>query len=204
LELDLATSATSRANIVEAARAGMLLPEGWAQDSQGTPTRDPNAALAGSLLAFGGDKGFGLLVALEAITGVLAGGAFADQVANKEMSKNAPEGTSFALIAIDLDQAIGSKTYTRRLAAMLDRLHRLPTGGNREPPRYPGERRWSLRRNRLATASASFGGADLITGKKSWALQFNEDVPKSMASGRCGRTINQLSAYRRAQGYAIW
>src|ERR1700730_6690695 len=32
LELDLATSVTSRANIVEAARSGRLLPDGWAQD----------------------------------------------------------------------------------------------------------------------------------------------------------------------------
>jgi LDH2 family malate/lactate/ureidoglycolate dehydrogenase len=150
LELDLATSATSRANIVEAAGSGALLPEGWAQDSQGAPTKDPNAALAGSLLAFGGDKGFGLLVALEAITGVLAGGAFADQVADKETSKSAPEGTGFTLIAIDLDQAIGTEIYTQRLEDMLARLHRLPTGGHREPPRYPGERRWLLRRNRLA------------------------------------------------------
>lgn len=150
LELDLATSATSRANIVEAARNGTVLPEGWAQDSQGQPTRDPDAALAGSLLAFGGGKGFGLLVAFEAMTGVLAGGAYADQVANKETSQNAPEGTGFTLIAIDLDRGIGADAYKRRLDDMLDRLHRLPMGAGNDPPRYPGERRWQLRRERLA------------------------------------------------------
>ena len=85
LELDLATSVTSRANVVAAAKRGDLLPSGWAQDADGKPTRDAQAALAGSLMAFGGAKGFGLLVALEAITGVLAGGAYADQVANKEV-----------------------------------------------------------------------------------------------------------------------
>src|SRR5205814_1972844 len=54
LELDLATSMTSRANIVEAAGSGALLPPGWAQDSDGNPTRSPGAALEGSLQAFGG------------------------------------------------------------------------------------------------------------------------------------------------------
>lgn len=150
LELDLAASVTSRANIVAAARSGTVLPEGWAQDRQGKPTRDPDAALAGSLLAFGGAKGFGLLVALEAITGVLAGGAYADQVANKETSQNAPEGTGFTLIAIDLERGIGAEAYKRRLDDMLGRLHGLPMGPDAKPPRYPGERRWQLRRERLA------------------------------------------------------
>ena len=94
LELDLATSITSRANIVAAARTVAALPAGLAQDAAGHPTRDPAQALAGSLLAFGGPKGFGLLLALEALTGVLAGGAFADQVSSKEAAPEAPEGTA--------------------------------------------------------------------------------------------------------------
>jgi LDH2 family malate/lactate/ureidoglycolate dehydrogenase len=148
-ELDLATSATSRANIVEAARCGGFLPEGWAQDAQGQPTCDPAAALEGSLLAFGGGKGFGLLLALEAITGVLAGGAYADQVSSKEAAPNAPEATAHMMIAIDLGQSIGRDAYTQRLDDMLERLRKLPTAENAEPVRYPGARRWQLRHERL-------------------------------------------------------
>jgi LDH2 family malate/lactate/ureidoglycolate dehydrogenase len=149
LELDLATSVTSRANVVAAAKNGGLLPEGWAQDAQGRPTREPEAALAGSLMAFGGAKGFGLLVALEAITGVLAGGAYADQVASKESAGNTAEGTAHTLIAIDLAKAIGHAAYVQRLDEMLARLHALPVGPGFEPPRYPGERRGHLERERL-------------------------------------------------------
>jgi LDH2 family malate/lactate/ureidoglycolate dehydrogenase len=149
LELDLATSVTSRANIVEAARSGATLPPGVAQDADGNPTRDPAAALAGSLLAFGGAKGFGLLVALEALTGVLAGGAFADQVSSKEASPDAPEGTAHTLIAIDLATALGTQAYSRRLDELLTRLGALPVNAAAEPIRYPGERRWTLRRERL-------------------------------------------------------
>lgn len=149
LEMDLATSVTSRANVVEAAKSGALLPSGWAQDLEGHATRDPAAALAGSLLAFGGGKGFALLVALEAITGVLAGGAYADQVSSKEAAPNAPEGTAHTMIAIDLGKAIGGEAYARRLDDMLERLRKLPTGVDAEAIRYPGERRWRLRRERL-------------------------------------------------------
>lgn len=149
LEMDLAMSVTSRANIVEAAKTNKFLPFGWAQDSEGHPTRDPAAALVGSLLAFGGGKGFSLLVALEAMTGVLAGGAYADKVSSKEAAPNAPEGTAHTMIAIDLNKGIGDENYMRRLDDMLDRLHKLPTTVDAEPIRYPGERRWQLRRERL-------------------------------------------------------
>jgi LDH2 family malate/lactate/ureidoglycolate dehydrogenase len=149
LELDMATSMTSRANIVEASRAGALLPSGWAQDSEGKPTRNPTAALAGSLLSFGGAKGFGLLIALEAMTGVLSGGAFADQVSSKEAAPNAPEGTAHTMIAIDLEAVFGSEQFSDRLEDLVHRLAALPLNPTAKATRYPGERRWNLRRERL-------------------------------------------------------
>jgi LDH2 family malate/lactate/ureidoglycolate dehydrogenase len=149
LELDLATSVTSRANIVEAARSGALLPHGWAQDCAGRPTRNPAAALSGSLLAFGNDKGFALLTALEAMTGVLCGGLFADQVSSKELAPEAPEGTAHTMIAIDLETALGADAYAHRLEELLTRLAALPLNPDAGDIRYPGERRWNLRRERL-------------------------------------------------------
>src|SRR5262249_60323683 len=67
LELDLATSVTSRANIVEAAGSGALLPPGWAQDAGGKPTRSPGPALKGRLQAFRGGQGVAVLGALEGL-----------------------------------------------------------------------------------------------------------------------------------------
>jgi LDH2 family malate/lactate/ureidoglycolate dehydrogenase len=148
-ELDLATSVTSRANIVEAAGSDALLPLGWAQDAEGNSTRSPGVALEGSLLAFGGSKGFALLVALEALTGVLCGGAFADQVSSKEAAPDAPEGTAHTMIAIDLEAALGADSYSDRLEQLLERLLALPRNAAADAIRYPGERRWKLRSERL-------------------------------------------------------
>lgn len=149
LELDFATSVTSRANVVEAAKSGDSIPAGWAQDRNGQPTLDPKAALTGSLLSFGGNKGFALLLALEAITGVLAGGAYADLVASKEAMPNSPEGTAHTFLAVDLSHAMPTSDFTSRLSDMFSRLHSLPMADNLAPPRYPGERRWRLRLERL-------------------------------------------------------
>lgn len=160
-ELDLATSVTSRANVVEAARTNTQLPPGWAQDAQGRPTRSARAALAGSLFAFGGDKGFALLLALEAMTGVLGGGFYGDQVSSKEAAPNAPEGTSHTFIAIDLAMALGVDVYCARLDDLLRRLVALSKGPDAKTLRYPGERRWKLREQRLRDG-VPLGEADLL------------------------------------------
>jgi LDH2 family malate/lactate/ureidoglycolate dehydrogenase len=101
------------------------------------------------LLSFGGSKGFALLVALEALTGVLCGGAFADEVSSKEAAPNAPEGTAHTMIAIDLEAALGARTYSERLEGLVERLLALPRNVAADAIRYPGERRWKLRRERL-------------------------------------------------------
>lgn len=149
VELDLATSVTSRANVVEAAKRGTRIPLGWAQDHDGKATRNPRAALEGSLLSLAGNRGFALLFALEAITGVLSGGAYGDQVSSKEASPNAPERTAHTLIAIDLKSALGVEAYTSRLDDLIARLLALPTNVDAPRVRYPGQRRWLLRERRL-------------------------------------------------------
>jgi LDH2 family malate/lactate/ureidoglycolate dehydrogenase len=101
------------------------------------------------LLAFGGSKGFALLVALEALTGVLCGGGFADQVSSKEAAPNAPEGTAHTIIAIDLEAALGAPAYSERLEGLVERLLTLPRNAAPDAIRYPGERRWKLRSERL-------------------------------------------------------
>lgn len=149
MELDLATSTTSRANIVTAAKSGELLPPGVAQDQNGIPTRDAKAALEGSLLAFGGAKGFALLFAIEAITGILSGGAYADLVSSKEAAPDAPEGTAHAMIAIDLEKTIGVNSFQCRIDDLIARLAGLPLNSEVAPVRYPGQRRWQLRGERI-------------------------------------------------------
>ena len=150
-EFDMATSVTSRANVVLAAQRGETLPAGIALDREGDPTRDAAAALEGVLLAFGGAKGFGLVTAIELLSGILTGSAYADQVASKETDRHAPEGTGHFMLAIDLKRAIGVASFTDRLDDLIARIAALPMKPGMPEPRYPGKRRWVLRADRLKT-----------------------------------------------------
>ena len=70
---DFATSMAARGEVELHLRAGTPLPEGWAIDSDGQPTTDPEAALAGALLPFGGHKGSAISIMIELLGGIMIG-----------------------------------------------------------------------------------------------------------------------------------
>lgn len=70
---DFATSVAARGEIELHRRAGKELPGGWAIDTEGRPTTDPEAALAGAMLPFGGHKGSAIGTMIELLAGVMIG-----------------------------------------------------------------------------------------------------------------------------------
>ncbi|GAB5430976.1 MAG: Ldh family oxidoreductase [Epibacterium sp.] len=68
---DFATSGFARGEIELYKRAGKPLPEGVAIDERGQPTCDPDAALNGAMLTFGGHKGSALSIMIELMAGPL-------------------------------------------------------------------------------------------------------------------------------------
>ena len=75
--LDMATSKVAVGKLRVAAAKGEELPDGYALDGQGNPTRDPGVIWAdpgGCVLPFGGHKGFGLGLAVDILAGALTGG----------------------------------------------------------------------------------------------------------------------------------
>ncbi len=70
---DFATSVAARGEIELHRRAGKPLPEGWAIDAEGKPTTDPEAALSGAMLTFGGHKGSAIATMIELLGGIMLG-----------------------------------------------------------------------------------------------------------------------------------
>ena len=81
LVIDQSSASASLAKVREYAEAGRDLPEGWGLDPAGHPTTDARAALAGSLLPFGGARGANIALMVE----MLAAG-----VTGAKWSKDAP------------------------------------------------------------------------------------------------------------------
>lgn len=70
---DFATSVAARGEIELHRRAGKPLPDGWALDAAGQPTNDPELALAGAMLPFGGYKGSAIGTMIELLGGIMIG-----------------------------------------------------------------------------------------------------------------------------------
>ncbi len=68
--LDMATSSIARGKILECLRKGTEIPPNCAVDKEGNPTTNPKDALEGSILPFGGPKGYALALAIETIAAI--------------------------------------------------------------------------------------------------------------------------------------
>jgi LDH2 family malate/lactate/ureidoglycolate dehydrogenase len=71
--LDLSTTVVARGRILLYAKQNKPLEPGWALDERGIPTTDPHAALRGLLAPIGGYKGYGMMLALDLLCGVMTG-----------------------------------------------------------------------------------------------------------------------------------
>jgi LDH2 family malate/lactate/ureidoglycolate dehydrogenase len=72
LVVDFSTASMTWGDVIYHQQTGKRLPEGRAVDAAGHPTLDPVAALAGAILAWGGPRGSGVSVLVQAL-GILGG-----------------------------------------------------------------------------------------------------------------------------------
>src|SRR5262245_44330697 len=126
--IDLSTTQGSRGAVLLAAKVGKLLPDGWAFDATGNPTRDPSKALPphGTLAPLGGHKGYGLAVAVEILCGVLSG-------------MWPPSGGAILVGAVRVEAFQSLDDYDRSLDTLLDEITSGPTGPNVDAILIPGQ-----------------------------------------------------------------
>ena len=139
--LDIATTVSSMQTVRLAAQRGTAMPEDLIFDSAGRATIDPNVFLAGGLMAPLGHphaphKGFGLALFIDALSGVLSGGGFAQGVGNG--------GTGSLLWALDVEAFLPQHEFLARMDAQIDQIkqgERLPGFDELVVPGERGERR---------------------------------------------------------------
>lgn len=138
--VDMATSATAKVNVKQAAQEGRPIPLGWALDTDGNPTTNPKEGLAGGLAPLGGAKGFGLGLLVDILAAGLTGGNWAYNA--PMFGDNLGPAPNVGQIIIAMQPALfGTTDYEARLEAMVGSLL------EREGVRLPGHRRHTTRTN---------------------------------------------------------
>jgi (2R)-3-sulfolactate dehydrogenase (NADP+) len=122
LLIDQASSATAFVQLRHYAERGETLPAGWAVNADGEPTTDPQAALRGALLAFGGARGANIALMVEVMAAGLAGANWALD-APSFLSGDRSPGAGLLVVAIT--PALLAPDFPQRLRLQLDRLAKL-------------------------------------------------------------------------------
>lgn len=138
--LDMACSEVAYGKIQIAERKGEKLPPGWAVDEFGLQTDDPQDVLArpGSLLPFGGPKGYCLAVLLEMMAAVLPGantGVDVGWIKTEGMKEN----LGYMFIAIDVNQIRPIKEVEKDIEYYTTKLKNTEPAKGRSEVFLPGE-----------------------------------------------------------------
>jgi len=140
--LDYATSVSSAGKLEVYKSKGKKVPRGWVQDAAGRPSTDPDIlAKGGSLRTFGGHKGYGLNLVVEALGGALTGQGVADEF-------NGQNGTFMQ--AIDVEHFIPLRDFTRDMDKLVRKMRASKPAEGYTEVLVPGdpERRSMLERGR--------------------------------------------------------
>ncbi len=134
---DMATTVQAWGKILDARSKNQPIPDTWAVDAQGKPTTDPHAVHG--LLPIAGPKGFGLMMMVDILSGMLLGLPFGKHVSSmyNDLTKGRDLGQIFILINpqrfTDLEQ------FKENIETMVQELHEIPAADGFQQVYYPGE-----------------------------------------------------------------
>ncbi len=137
---DMATSVVARGKIILAQKEGKTaIPEGWAIDTEGRPTTDPTAALAGAVLPVGGPKGYGLALLVDMLSGIMTGAQFGPHIGDLYREFGRPQGAGHFFLAMRADLFIPLDEFKRRMDQMIREIRAVPRAEGVERIYLPGE-----------------------------------------------------------------
>ena len=138
LVIDLSLAKVARGKVMAAAKSGEPIPEGWALDREGKPTRDPQAALAGTMVPMGEAKGAALAMLVEILSATLVGANHGFEASSFFTAEGSPPGVGQLLIALNPEPLAGGH-FSRRLEVLIGAIE------SQAGARLPGSRRLAAR-----------------------------------------------------------
>jgi ureidoglycolate dehydrogenase (NAD+) len=154
--LDIASAAVAGGKVRIMQALNKKVPDGWLVDAEGVPTNDPFAyPFAGSLLPFGGHKGYGIALMIESLAGALSGAAMRwEMLSWIDHDPTKPTNHGAAFLAFDVGQMTPIQTFKDRVDAMIRDIHNAPKAKGSERICLPGEMEWQAQRKSLAEGMA--------------------------------------------------
>jgi len=155
--LDMATSTVAIGKLTLADFNAKPIPEGWALDGEGNPTRDPKVALKTRLLtpvggtpAMSSHKGYGLAAMVEILSSFLPGGAWAPRRERRQAAGAKLYNVGHLFIAIDPAAFREPGAFEDDVDDMIDALRAARAVAPDQPVLVHGDPERAARADRLA------------------------------------------------------
>lgn len=135
---DMATTVQAWGKILDARSKNKPISEGWAVDSNGEGTTDPFKVNA--LLPIAGPKGYGLMMMVDVLSGILLGLPFGNKVTS--MYHDLTEGRELGQlhIVIDPERFSGINAFKESIAQTQKDLNAIKPATGFDQVSYPGQR----------------------------------------------------------------
>ncbi len=139
--VDIAMSVVAGGKVIISQEKAEKIPEGWVLDKEGHASTDPSVYMAGgSLVPFGGHKGYALGVVMEVLGGILSGaGALSDYKGNN----------AFTLLALNIEPFIDRDEFTAKVDKLENDLKSAPKAPGSMEIVVPGEPEFRTKERRL-------------------------------------------------------
>lgn len=148
--VDGATSLASWGKLFLCEQKGEDLPEGCYIDSKGEPTVKPQDVLdGGALLPFAGHKGYGIAVAIELLTGMLANSELDHEIPHPYKKSDKPGRNSFFMAALRIDNFTEPQCFKQRMDLWVRFIRSTRKSEGVETIWLPGEKEFVTRQKRL-------------------------------------------------------
>lgn len=137
ITFDMATTVQAWGKILDARAKHSDIPDTWAVDEVGKPTCDPFAVKG--LLPIAGPKGYGLMMMVDVLSGILLGLPFGKHVSS--MYHDLTQGRELGQLHIVINPAFftDADLFKKHISQVMAELHSIKPAVGFEQVLYPGE-----------------------------------------------------------------
>jgi len=136
--VDMASTGVARGKIYLARNKNLPIPLGWAINSKGEPTTDPQEAIDGIILPMAEHKGYAMAAMVDMLSGVLTGSGFLSAVHSPYKTAE-KSNCGHLVIALDIERFQPLGEFNARMEQFIAELKSVPRAQGFDEVFYPGE-----------------------------------------------------------------
>ncbi len=138
LLVDMANTGVARGKIYLAKNKQLPIPLGWALNSKGEPTTDPQEAIDGIILPMAEHKGYGIALMVDMLSGVLTGSGFLSAV-HSPYQTSAKSNCGHLIVAMNIEAFQPLGQFQKRMEKFIREIKSVPLATGHDEVFYPGE-----------------------------------------------------------------